>query len=110
MSTHLFSPRDAVQTRRTVREDYTVVSYRQAIPRACKAARVEPWVPGQLRHSRATDVRRDYGLEIFAAKRRREVEQERTEVKRESDAIMAREKWNQERLRNGWPEHWWGYR
>jgi integrase len=44
-------------------EIYTTHSYRQAIHRACKAAKVPQWSPNQLRHSRATEVRRVYGLE-----------------------------------------------
>lgn len=33
------------------------------IHRACKAAKVPQWSPNQLRHSRATEVRKVYGLE-----------------------------------------------
>lgn len=42
---------------------YQEGSYRQAIQRAAKRAGVPSWFPLQLRHSRATDVRRQYGLE-----------------------------------------------
>lgn len=42
---------------------YTRFSYRQAIERACKRAGVPKWTPNQLRHSRATEVREQYGLE-----------------------------------------------
>ncbi|MBX3441225.1 MAG: site-specific integrase [Planctomyces sp.] len=58
------------QAARTVRKrqrapaaTYTVASYRRAIHRACKAAGVAPWAPNRLRHSRATDLRRRYGIE-----------------------------------------------
>ena len=42
---------------------YTVDSYRRAITRACKQAGVAPWAPNRLRHARATEIRRSYGLE-----------------------------------------------
>jgi integrase len=38
-------------------------AYRAAIGKACIAAGVEHWSPGQLRHNAATRYRRDYGLE-----------------------------------------------
>jgi integrase len=38
-------------------------SYRQAIVRACRRAGVPEWSPLQLRHTCATEVRRQYGLE-----------------------------------------------
>ena len=42
---------------------YTIATYRRAIERGCKAAKVLPWGPNRLRHSRATDLRRQYGIE-----------------------------------------------
>ena len=42
---------------------YTNTSYRRVIEHACKVAGVESWAPNQLRHSRATWLRRQYGLE-----------------------------------------------
>jgi integrase len=44
-------------------DHYTRHSYRQAIERACKRAGVPKWTPNQLRHSRGTEVRAQYGLE-----------------------------------------------
>lgn len=44
-------------------ECYTTHSYRRAVHRACKAAGVPTWSPNQLRHSKATEVRKRYGLE-----------------------------------------------
>jgi integrase len=44
-------------------ERYDRRSYRQAIVRACKAAKVPPWSPLQLRHTAATLLRAKYGLE-----------------------------------------------
>jgi integrase len=42
---------------------YEVQSYRRALQRAAKKAGVERWSPNQLRHTRATEIRKDYGLE-----------------------------------------------
>ena len=44
-------------------EMYEKEAYNIAIRRACKAAGVEPWSPNQLRHSRATLLRKLYGIE-----------------------------------------------
>lgn len=42
---------------------YTKDSYNRAIARACRKARIDPWSPNQLRHSRATELRSQFGLE-----------------------------------------------
>ncbi len=42
---------------------YTNTSYRRTIARACELAGIESWAPNQLRHSRATWLRRQFGLE-----------------------------------------------
>jgi len=42
---------------------YTVDSYRRAISRGCAAAGVPAWSPHRLRHSAATNIRKDFGLE-----------------------------------------------
>jgi integrase len=42
---------------------YSTGSYRRAVQRACDAAGVERWTPHQLRHSRATELRKSYGIE-----------------------------------------------
>jgi integrase len=55
------SPR---RTRRTLGDHYTKDAYARAIHRACKAAGVEPWTPNQLRHTFATRVRKEFGLEV----------------------------------------------
>lgn len=44
-------------------EHYTTDSYRRAIHRACKAASIDMWSPNQLRHTMATRVRREFGLD-----------------------------------------------
>jgi len=46
-----------------LRKHYPVGSYRQAIRRACVRAGIAIWLPNQLRHSRLTDIRKQYGLE-----------------------------------------------
>jgi integrase len=83
---YLFSPRDAVAelhrgraraTRPTPSElvrrspapgqehgaCYSRRSYRQAIVRACRRAGVPAWTPRQLRHTTATRVRAEFGVE-----------------------------------------------
>ena len=46
---------------------YSRRSYRLAIVRACQAAGVPPWSPLQLRHTAATRIRSQYGLEVAQA-------------------------------------------
>ena len=50
-----------------VNQKYTRHSYRVAVQRACKRANVPIWSPGQLRHTRATQIRHEFG-NIEAAK------------------------------------------
>ena len=42
---------------------YTTASYRRAINVACKKAKVTHWNPNQLRHTRATEIRAEFGLD-----------------------------------------------
>jgi integrase len=42
---------------------YTTDSYRRAIHRACEKAGIDRWSPNRLRHSTATEVRKEFGLE-----------------------------------------------
>lgn len=42
---------------------YDDSSYRQAVRRACKRAKVDIWTPNQLRHNAATALRAKYGIE-----------------------------------------------
>ncbi|QGJ68799.1 Site-specific tyrosine recombinase XerC [Planctomycetales bacterium 10988] len=44
-------------------DGYTVDSYRRAIHRACDKAKIDRWSPNRLRHTRATDLRRQFGIE-----------------------------------------------
>jgi len=46
---------------------YTRHSYRVAIQRACRRAGITVWSPRQLRHTRATMIRKAYGLEAAKA-------------------------------------------
>ncbi len=49
--------------RRKPGERYDTSSYRRSIHRACDRAGVERWSPNRLRHSAATEIRREFGLE-----------------------------------------------
>jgi integrase len=76
--------------RRTAGRQYTKDSYNKAIRRACEAADVEIWSPNQLRHTRATEIRRDHGLEacqVILGHSRADV----TQVYAERDHAKARE-------------------
>jgi integrase len=44
-------------------DKYRTSSYQHAITAACERAGIEAWSPNQLRHSHATMIRRQYGLE-----------------------------------------------
>ena len=46
---------------------YTTGSYRRAVERACIDHGLERWSPNRLRHTRATEVRRSYGLDAASA-------------------------------------------
>ena len=50
--------------RRAPMEHYNSASYNRAIARACERAGIPPWHANQLRHSAATSIRRDYGLDV----------------------------------------------
>lgn len=48
---------------RPPRPCYDDASYRQAVRRGCKRAKVAVWTPNQLRHNAATMLREKYGIE-----------------------------------------------
>jgi integrase len=48
-------------------EQYDVTGYAKAITRAAKAADVPHWHPHQLRHTRATEIRRMFGIDAARA-------------------------------------------
>ena len=53
----------AARERRPIGDHYSRLGYPQAVRRACKAAKVPVWTPGQLRHTFATEVRKEFGLD-----------------------------------------------
>ena len=44
-------------------DHYTTDSYRRAITRVCEKHGIEKWSPNRLRHSAATEIRKEFGLE-----------------------------------------------
>lgn len=48
---------------RQASDRYAVSSYRHAIRRACNKLEIEVWTPNQLRHTAATEIRKQFGLE-----------------------------------------------
>ncbi len=51
------------QPKRVPRDHYSVRSYSRAIRRACDAKEIPRWSPHQLRHTYATRIRKEYGIE-----------------------------------------------
>jgi integrase len=49
--------------KRVPQDHYSIYTYQRAITRACERAGVPHWSPNQLRHTRGTEVRRQFGLE-----------------------------------------------
>ena len=68
---YLFSPRLAAYRARNgfkhAGDCYRVDSYLQAVHRACDRAGVDRWNVGQLRHSSATTIRQEFGIEAAQA-------------------------------------------
>jgi integrase len=54
----------AAEPRRAPGDRYDTRTYNHAIGRACARAGVPRWFPHQLRHSAATKLRREFGLEV----------------------------------------------
>jgi integrase len=50
-----------------LRDCYDTNSYRRAIARGCEAAGIASWSPNQLRHSAATRIRKEMGIEVAQA-------------------------------------------
>jgi integrase len=69
---------------------YNVDAYRRAITRACEGAGIKHWHPNQLRHLAATNLRREFGLEVARAVLGHSTVA-MTEVYAEMDAAKARE-------------------
>ena len=55
--------RSGKKPRRIAGDVYTSDSYRQAVQRACDDAKISRWTPNQLRHTAATEIRSEFGLE-----------------------------------------------
>lgn len=55
------------EPKRKPRDHYDTNSYRQAITRACKRAKVAVFRPNQLRHNAATRLRAEFGLDVAKA-------------------------------------------
>jgi integrase len=55
------------RTKRKPGPHYTRHSYRVSVQRACRRAGVPVWSPRQLRHTRASMIRAQYGLEASKA-------------------------------------------
>jgi integrase len=53
----------ASRPRRRLGKQYTVTSYRRAITRACELAEIPAWGPHSLRHTAASNIRREFGEE-----------------------------------------------
>src|SRR5262249_50755796 len=69
---------------------YHIHSYRDAIHRACETAGIPRWNPNQLRHSAASNIRREAGLEaaqVILGHARADV----TEIYAERDEGLARD-------------------
>ncbi|MFG0317366.1 MAG: tyrosine-type recombinase/integrase [Planctomycetota bacterium JB042] len=49
------------------RRPYSGDAYTRAVRRACEALEIEPWTPNQLRHTAATRLRAEFGLEATRA-------------------------------------------
>jgi integrase len=52
---------------RSLKDQYTVASYRRAVQRACVKGGLPVWCPLQLRHACGTEVRKRFGLEASQA-------------------------------------------
>jgi integrase len=48
-------------------DSYDTRSYRRAVARGCEAAGIASWSPNQLRHSAATRIRKEMGIEVAQA-------------------------------------------
>jgi integrase len=51
------------QPERVFNDRYSVMTYGRAIARGCELAEIERWTANQLRHTAATRIRKEYGIE-----------------------------------------------
>ncbi len=49
--------------KRKIANCYSADTYRHAVQRVCKRLKIEKWSPNQLRHTAATEIRKQFGLE-----------------------------------------------
>ena len=75
-------------TRGATGKPYSVVTYRCAVTRGCEAAGIAAWLPRQLRHNKATEIRRAYGLEA-AQTALGHVKMDTTEIYAEKNIALA---------------------
>ena len=57
------SNRIAREPKKQPGKSYTAGTYARAVLSACKRAKIQPWAPNQLRHNRATVIRKEFGIE-----------------------------------------------
>lgn len=83
-------PSRGTKGRKPPGEEIQIWTYEAEIRKAAKAAGVKPWTPNQLRHLKATELRRQFGLEasqIALGHKRADV----TQIYAERDAARLRE-------------------
>ncbi len=73
-----------------VAERYDVNAYRRAVARGCDVAGIDRWSPNQLRHTAATRIRQEFGIEAAQAVLGHRL-LETTQVYAESNRLRARE-------------------
>jgi integrase len=69
-------------------DHYTSASYRRAIHRVCEKHRISKWAPNRLRHTAATEIRKQFGLEaaqVVCGHQRADV----TQIYAERDLTLA---------------------
>jgi integrase len=59
--------RKSKRPKKHLRDHYGVRAYGLAIQRACVKADVPHWHPHQLRHTKATEIRREFGIDVARA-------------------------------------------
>ena len=77
------------KVRNDIRDHYDSGSYRTAVQRGARKCGVPCWTPNQLRHSRATIIRKEYGVEaaqVFLGHTKADV----TQIYAERDLELAR--------------------
>ena len=65
--THRSTPNTKRKTTRKLQERYTTQSYGRAVAYLCKKHGIPHWSPNQLRHTTATRLRQEFGLDVAQA-------------------------------------------